>query len=98
MANRPNSVLDSPALGAGQPIRPCGDSLRPAEPPRSARGPTVGVTLSAGGFRATLAALGTLRYLADAGLLSGVRYASSVSGGSGTSGLLARHWGTLRET
>jgi NTE family protein len=55
------------------------------------------VTLSGGGFRATFAGLGTLRYLADAGLLSSVRYASSVSGGSITNGLLACHWGALRE-
>lgn len=55
------------------------------------------MTLSGGGFRATFAGLGTLRYLADAGLLSSVRYASSVSGGSITNGLLACHWGALRE-
>jgi NTE family protein len=57
----------------------------------------VGVTLSGGGFRATFAALGTLRYLADAGLLSAVRYSSSVSGGSITNGLLASRWGVLRK-
>jgi NTE family protein len=56
------------------------------------------VTLSGGGFRATFAGLGTLRYLADAGLLSLVRYSSSVSGGSITNGLLARDWAALRQS
>jgi NTE family protein len=97
LTDKPKSVLDSPAIGTGQPIRPCGDPLRPAEPARPATGPTLGVTLSGGGFRATFAGLGTLRYLADAGLMSAVRYSSSVSGGSITNGLLARHWSALRE-
>jgi NTE family protein len=38
-----------------------------------------------------------LRYLADAGLLGAVRFASSVSGGSIANGLLARHWPALRD-
>jgi NTE family protein len=53
--------------------------------------------MSGGGFRATFAALGTVRYLADAGLLSAVRYSSSVSGGSIANGLLACHWAALRQ-
>ena len=89
-------VLESPALGSGERIQPCGDSLRAAEPQPAPSGPTLGLTFSGGGFRATFAALGLLRYVADAGLLGSVRYVSSVSGGSITNGLLARHWPALR--
>lgn len=89
-------ILESPALGSGERIQPCGDLLRPAEPVPAATGPTLGLTFSGGGFRATFAALGALRYVADAGLLGSVRYVSSVSGGSIANGLLARHWPALR--
>lgn len=88
--------LDSPALGAGETIRPCGDDLRPADPAPPADGPAFGLTLSGGGFRATLAALGAVRYLADAGFLASLRYSSSVSGGSIANGLLAKEWPELR--
>lgn len=88
-------AVDSPAVGTGQKARPCGDTLRPAEPPGAAR--PVAVTLSGGGFRATLSALGLVRLLADAGLLSGLRYSSSVSGGSVANGILATAWPALRE-
>jgi hypothetical protein len=54
------------------------------------------VALSGGGFRATLAGVGVIRFLADAGLLAKLRYASSVSGGSVANGVLARRWGELR--
>ena len=89
--------LDSPALGAGETIRPCGDDLRPADPAPPADGPAFGLTLSGGGFRATLAALGAIRYLADAGFLASLRYSSSVSGGSIANGLLAKEWPELRQ-
>ncbi|MGW7195905.1 patatin-like phospholipase family protein [Streptomyces chryseus] len=88
-------IVDSPAVGTGLQARPCGDTLRPAEPPAATR--PVAVTLSGGGFRATLCALGFVRLLADAGLLSGLRYASSVSGGSIANGFLATAWPALRE-
>ncbi|MGX1880524.1 patatin-like phospholipase family protein [Streptomyces sp. NPDC055287] len=88
-------VVDSPAVGTGLRALPCGDTLRPAEPPAAAL--PVAVTLSGGGFRATLSALGFVRLLADAGLLSGLRYASSVSGGSVANGFLAAAWPALRE-
>ncbi len=88
--------LDSPALGAGETIRPCGDDLRPADPAPPTDGPAFGLTLSGGGFRATLAALGAIRYLADAGFLASLRYSSSVSGGSIANGLLAKEWPELR--
>jgi NTE family protein len=90
------SALESPALGSGERIQPCGEQLRPADPPPVPAGPTLGLTFSGGGFRATFAALGALRYVADAGLLASVRYVSSVSGGSIANGLLARHWPVLR--
>lgn len=53
------------------------------------------MALSGGGFRATLAALGALRYLADVGLLCNVRLVSSVSGGSIANGMLATQWAIL---
>jgi NTE family protein len=89
---------ESPALGTGLEAlsKPCGDALRPADPPKPHVGPTIGVTLSGGGFRATFAALGVLRYLADTGLLESLRYASSVSGGSVANGMLATRWPQIR--
>lgn len=92
-------AVDSPAVGTGLQARPCGDTLRPAEPPPPPPGAAqpVAVTLSGGGFRATLSALGFVRLLADAGLLSSLRYASSVSGGSVANGFLATAWPGLRE-
>jgi NTE family protein len=51
----------------------------------------VALAFSGGGFRATLAALGVLQFVADAGLLGHVRYSSSVSGGSVANALLAVH-------
>jgi NTE family protein len=91
-----DTVLDSPVLGSGEYIRPCGDTLRPAEPERAPTGPTIGLTLSGGGFRATFAAFGIARYLADARLLSSVRFLSSVSGGSVANGVIAKQWPELR--
>jgi NTE family protein len=93
-----SSLLDSPAIGSGRQITFCHAKGQPraAEPDAPASGPPIGVTFSGGGFRATLAALGVARYLADAGLLANVRYASSVSGGSVTNGLLATAWPALR--
>jgi NTE family protein len=90
--------LESPALGTalGRLAGRCGDKRRPAEPPPVRGGPTIGLTFSGGGFRATFAALGVARYLADAGLLGNVRYLSSVSGGSVANGMLAVAWPDLR--
>ena len=42
------------------------------------------------------AALGVVRFMADAGLLDRVRWVSSVSGGSVAHGLFARDYGELR--
>lgn len=93
-----DEVLSSPAIGTGLDSlgSPCGDSLRPADPPAPEVGPRLGLTFSGGGFRATLAALGVVRALADAGVLGQVRYVSSVSGGSVANGILAIAWPKLR--
>jgi NTE family protein len=86
--------VDSDAIGSGLQPRPCGDALRPA-PPAPSDDP-IALTFSGGGFRATLAALGVTRLLADIGSLGDVRYVSSVSGGSVANGLLAHAWPELR--
>jgi NTE family protein len=93
-----SSMPRSPALGMGleELIRTCRDTLRPEDPGRVAGGPTFALTFSGGGFRATLAALGVARFLADAGRLGDVRFVSSVSGGSIANGMLACRWGELR--
>lgn len=99
MSLRRHTVLDSPALGTGlaELVRPCEDPLRPADPGRVAGAPTFALTFSGGGFRATLAALGVVRYLADVGQLGHVRFVSSVSGGSISNGVLATRWAELRD-
>jgi NTE family protein len=78
-------------------VRPCGDDLRPNDPGRVDGRPTLALTCSGGGFRATLAALGVVRFLADVGRLGDVRFVSSVSGGSITNGMLACQWSRLRD-
>ncbi len=92
-------ALDSPALGTSlfDLVKRCGDRLRPQSPIHPAEEPAIALTFSGGGFRATFAALGVVRYLADAGLLKNVRYVSSVSGGSVANGMLAIAWPKLRE-
>ncbi|MGW0839021.1 patatin-like phospholipase family protein [Streptomyces sp. NPDC002787] len=92
----PTWAVDSPAVGTGLTARPCGDTLRPAEPP-PATGIPVALALSGGGFRATLSSLGFIRLLADTGLLRNLRYSSSVSGGSIANGCLATTWPALRD-
>jgi NTE family protein len=57
----------------------------------------VALTISGGGFRATLAGLGVIRLLASAGLLGELRFLSSVSGGSLTNAVAATRWPQLRE-
>lgn len=59
--------------------------------------PGIAIALSGGGFRATLSALGVLRFLADADLLGRVQVASSVSGGSMANAMFARRWRELRD-
>lgn len=92
------SPLDSPAIGTATNdlIRPCSvREPRPATPPAPAVLPAFSMAFSGGGFRATLAGLGVIRFMADAGLLGRVRYVSSVSGGSIAHGLLARDYPKL---
>jgi NTE family protein len=91
------SPLESPVIGTARNdlIRPCDKVLRASDPPMPEQGPPVAVAFSGGGFRATLPALGVLRFLADAGMLSRVRYVSSVSGGSLANGLFAHHYEEL---
>jgi NTE family protein len=67
-----------------------------ASPPLPETLPAFAVALSGGGFRATLAGIGVLRFLADAGLLGRVRHVSSVSGGSIGNALFARAYPQLK--
>ena len=78
--------------------RACGHPMPPRRPlPAASSGQSaVMVALSGGGFRATLTALGALRFLADARLLSDVRIISSVSGGSLANAATAAHWDTAQ--
>lgn len=87
-------AADSPASGTGLLQQPCGKSTRPARPPDSAD--PIAVTMSGGGFRATLPAVGVVRLLADLGMLPDLRYVSSVSGGSVANGMVAVKWPELR--
>ena len=57
--------------------------------------PGIALCLSGGGYRAMLFHLGTLRRLNELGYLAKLDRVSSVSGGSITSGALARSWGAL---
>jgi NTE family protein len=68
---------------------------RPHHPPSPPKEPALALAFSGGGFRATLAALGVLRFIADTGLLPQVRYVSSVSGGSIANGLFATQYEQL---
>jgi predicted acylesterase/phospholipase RssA len=60
-----------------------------------------GLTLSGGGFRATLFHLGVVRFLHEGGLLAAVRHICSVSGGSVLGAHLVLNWekytGTMEE-
>jgi NTE family protein len=92
------SPLESPSIGTASNdlIRPCSvTEPRPARPPAPEILPAFSMAFSGGGFRATLAGLGVIRFMADAGLLGRVRYVSSVSGGSIAHGLLARDYTKL---
>ncbi len=94
-----DEVLSSVAIGTGLEslIKPCGDRRYPADPPPPPLGAPIGVTMSGGGFRATLPALGVIRLLADAGILDRLRYVSSVSGGSVANAVLAKAWPEIRK-
>ncbi len=68
--------------------RPDAGSVLGASPPFA-------LAFSGGGYRASLAAAGVLRFAADADILPRVRYVSSVSGGSITHGLFAASYTQL---
>jgi NTE family protein len=101
--DRPAPAVDplaSPAIGTSSDdlIKRCLErGIPPLMPPPPELPPAIAVSLSGGGFRATLAGLGVLRLLADIGRLGSVRYLSSVSGGSIASGLFAVRYRQLRE-
>jgi len=99
MADETSPVLNPNAAGTGleKLVEPCAGRPRRELPEMASQDPTFALTFSGGGFRATLAALGVLRVLADAGRLGDVRLVSSVSGGSIANGMLACHWGDLRQ-
>lgn len=90
-AVRPRTHSAQTAFAARQRCDAPMPPRRPLAPARAGR-PTILVALSGGGFRATLAGLGVLRFLVDADLLDDVRIISSVSGGSLTNALMATHW------
>jgi NTE family protein len=86
------STLESHAVGDSSSdfVVPCAQqNPKPASPPAADPAPGFALALSGGGFRATLCCIGAARFLADAGLLSRLRYSSSVSGGSVANGVLA---------
>jgi NTE family protein len=86
------SPLESHAVGtsSNDSIVPCAtEDPKPDPPPAATPAPPFALALSGGGFRATLCAMGVARFLADAGLLSRLRFSSSVSGGSIANGILA---------
>jgi NTE family protein len=93
----PETPLASASVGTARNdlITPCDKVLHANDPPVPEDGVAVALAFSGGGFRATLAALGVLRFVADAGLLDRVRYVSSVSGGSLGNGLFAHHYEQL---
>jgi NTE family protein len=92
------SPLESASIGTARNdlISRCDKELRAGDPPLPDEGVPIALSFSGGGFRATLAALGVLRFMGDAGMLSRVRYVSSVSGGSLANGLFAHHYGELQ--
>ena len=94
-AVRPRTHSAQAAFAARQRCDAPMPPRRPLAPARAGR-PTILVALSGGGFRATLAGLGVLRFLADADLLDDLRIISSVSGGSLTNALMATHWANGR--
>jgi NTE family protein len=96
---RHESPLESATIGTARNdlISGCDQVLRASEPPYPDQGIPIALSFSGGGFRATLAALGVLRFVADSGMLDRVRYVSSVSGGSLANGLFAHHYEELRD-
>lgn len=80
-----------PSSGSDETTTPS-SGVRYKKPIWPADGPAVALAFSGGGMRASLAGLGMVRAIADAGLLDNVRYSSSVSGGSWPNALLATRY------
>jgi NTE family protein len=95
--DRGESPLKAASIGTAHRdlIKSCDPLLRASEPPPVKTGIPLALSFSGGGFRATLAALGVLRFVADAGMLERIRYVSSVSGGSLANGLFAHRYEEL---
>jgi len=96
-----STPLDSHAIGTSTTdlVESC--AVRepyPDYPPAPPRQPPFALAFSGGGFRASLSALGVLRFLADAGLLAQVRWVSSVSGGSVANGAFAAAYPDLESS
>jgi NTE family protein len=70
-------------------VERCASSPPPPPDPLRRDSSRIALAFSGGGWRAALAAAGVLRFVAEAGLLSRVRWVSSVSGGSIANGVLA---------
>ena len=89
-------ALETVGTALGDLVKPCAHSYpRHSVPALPSTLPAFAIALSGGGFRATLAAIGVLRFLADVGMLSRVRHVSSVSGGSIANGLFANTYSEL---
>jgi NTE family protein len=72
-----------------------GSPVRVGEEPEDQLRPGPALALSGGGYRAMLFHAGTVLRLNEAGMLPTLQRVSSVSGGSITAGVLARHWTAL---
>lgn len=71
---------------------PSGPSVDQETPESTLRRPEIALTLSGGGFRATLFHLGVVRFLAETGRLKQVTRICSVSGGSILAAHLVLNW------
>ena len=91
-----SELVEGAASGLLSLVTPCPQRLDPARPASPVDGAPVGLALSGGGFRATLAGLGVVQLLEDVGLLPRLRFVSSVSGGSVAAASLATQWPAIR--
>lgn len=91
------SPLSSPAIGTASNdlIEACEVERKASFPPAPPKQPPFALAFSGGGFRATLSAVGVVRFMADAGLLAQVRWVSSSRAGPWPTGLFARAYPEL---
>jgi NTE family protein len=92
----PRQAIETAGTSVRGLIKPCPANGRLAPTATPSRPDAFALSFSGGGWRAALTAAGTLRFMADAGLLGQVRWLSSVSGGSITNGLFAHAYNELR--